>query len=66
MKPTVLYDEGIEHYIRLGYPAIVFPINHPDKDNVSNTKNVRTSAVITLHADGSFETENSIYKPCQI
>jgi hypothetical protein len=66
MKPTVLYDESIEHYIQLGKLAVVHPLNHPDRDNVSNTKNVLTSKVIALHADGSFETENTLYKPCRI
>ena len=46
-----------------GRSAIVWPIDHYASDRVSNAKHVLTSAVVKVNADGSFETENSIYVP---
>lgn len=51
-------------YIKVGEPAIVFPINHPDTVLVSNHKEVTTSPVRALDAaTGVFVTENSCYVP---
>lgn len=66
MKPTVLYDNTQLVIIALGRGAVVKPIDHPNHladHDVSNTKHVLTSRVIKIHYDGSFETENTIYKP---
>lgn len=44
---------------------MVFPVDHPDSDNVSNKKEVRTSQVISVVKDGDvvveFETLNTKY-----
>jgi hypothetical protein len=63
-KNIVKYVEGSLFYFGVGKGAIVEPINHPDTDNVSNTKPVLTSNVVDINlATGWFETENSIYIP---
>jgi hypothetical protein len=45
--------------------AIVFPVDHPDSTNVSNTKDVRTSKVLKVQYEQEtvveFETENTLY-----
>lgn len=64
-KPVVLFDKvGV---VLLGDGrAFLQPLNHPDLENVSNTKPVITSKVIrVLKDDGriiELETENTIYK----
>ena len=66
MKPIVHYDNTQLSVIALGRGAVIAPIdhtNHAPGQSVSNTKHVITSRVIKLHYDGSFETENTIYKP---
>lgn len=66
MKPTVHYNNLLLSVIALGRGALVAPIDHPNHladHAVSNTKHVLTSRVIKVHYDGSFETENTIYKP---
>ena len=59
-KPVVYYSFVIEP-ITLGYPALVHPINHAG-EHVSNKKLARTSKVIKIINDNSFETENTIYR----
>ena len=66
MKPTVHYNNLLLSVIALGRGALVAPVDHPNhlaSHAVSNTKHVLTSRVIKVHYDGSFETENTIYKP---
>ena len=66
MKPIVKYDNTKLSVIALGRGAIVMPVDHPnhlEDHQVSNTTHVLTSRVIKIHHDGSFETENTIYKP---
>jgi hypothetical protein len=47
------------------YFAVVFPVDHPDSTNVSNTKDVRTSKVLKVKYEKEnvveFETENTLY-----
>lgn len=62
-KQQVKYHRNKFKHIVLGQPAIVFPINHPDTERVSNTREVITSKVIKMFPDGSFETLNTMYKP---
>lgn len=59
-KPIVLYSFVFEPII-LGQSAIVQPINHPG-ELVSNTTLAKTSPVVKIINDYSFETENTIYK----
>jgi hypothetical protein len=64
MKKLVIYDPAsVVGDIVVGVPALVKPINHPDKANVSNTKLVATSNVVALGLYGIFETENTRYVP---
>lgn len=49
--------------IRTGYPAFLFPVDHPGP-HVTNTTLVRTSPVLRVDVDtGEIETENTIYVP---
>jgi len=66
-KPVVNYRESTHQRIELGKPAIVFPINHYADDRVSNTKEVITSPVVSIHRNSElqvseFETFNTIYR----
>lgn len=63
MKPTVHYHPTDLDIIELGRGAVIFPMNHPDKHNVSNTTLVFTSKVISVDGQGNFETENTRYVP---
>lgn len=59
-KPIVHYRKLVS--CSVGASALVHPIDHPGPD-VSNTKMVRTSAVLRYDRDtGEFETRNSIYR----
>jgi hypothetical protein len=63
-KPTVHFDPtrpGLSP--KVGERAVVWPLDHPDHDRVSNTKAVITSTVVKTNPDGSFETENTLYVP---
>ena len=60
MKNIVYYRPSPYDYIHVDRPAFVRPLNHPDRENVSNTTTVRTSIVISIDQT-SFETENSLY-----
>lgn len=64
MKPTVIYKKSPFNRIKVGHPAFIHPINHPNhlEDHaVSNTTFVNTSKVINIYQSG-FETQNTIYK----
>lgn len=63
MKPTVHYHPTPLDIIIVGRGAVVFPMDHPDKNHVSNTKMVFTSNVISRDDSGNFETENTRYVP---
>ena len=60
------YLKSNQNYIRLGFGAIIKPIDHPNHlvgHAVSNKNFVHTSRVITIQRDGKgFETMNTIYK----
>ena len=61
-KPVVHYAPSKDDMIVSGMSAYVFPVDHPS-DYVSNETAVRTSTVVVVHEDGSFETKNTLYKP---
>lgn len=61
-KPVVHYVPGESDRISVGSGAHVFPTDHPSPF-VSNTQQVWTSKVIRKEDDGTFETQNTIYKP---
>ena len=64
MKRTVHFDPARTQFPPgVGARAIVWPLDHDDRENVSNTTHVLTSTVVAVHEDGSFETENSRYVP---
>lgn len=59
MKPIVRFVPHPENLIVLGLAALVEALDHPHigKDLV------RTSRVVKLNPDGSFETLNTMYVP---
>jgi hypothetical protein len=59
-KPVVYYRE-IYQAPRVGEVTYLRPINHYSP-YVSNTREVQTSVVHEIHADGEFHTENTIYR----
>lgn len=60
-KPTVHY---LGTPINLMNKAILHPVDHPDHLNVSNTKEVVTSDVVSWCIEsGRIETKNTIYIP---
>lgn len=66
MKKVVQFKASQVCYIHPSNSfAMVFPVDHPDSDNVSNKKEVRTSQVISVVKDGDvvveFETLNTKY-----
>lgn len=62
-KPTVQYKPTEDQFIRVGFSACVFPINHRS-DLVSNTTKVITSTVVSYDkGSGKFETQNTVYIP---
>lgn len=62
-KKTVQYKPTTGDVIRVGSSAYVKPVNHPDKERVSNNNFVFTSRVIKVDSGGVFETLNTIYRP---
>jgi hypothetical protein len=65
-KQRVLYRTDRPHEIRIGFPAICFPIDHPDKTFVTGDGEtpVTTSIVQAINlASGEFWTQNTHYVP---
>jgi len=60
-KKVVQYDASKGVFFYNG-SAVLWPINHPDKENVSNEKSVTTSVVVH-EQDGVIETMNTVYHP---
>ena len=66
-------DKKVVHYDRnkpvLQGPSncvLIWPIDHPDTEWVSNASYVLTSPVVDIDLEsGIIETENTIYKPQQ-
>lgn len=60
----VHYKANAMAYIKVGESAVIYPIDHPDFDLVSNKTEVITSPVRALDAaTGVFVTKNSCYIP---
>ena len=64
-KKVVHYRKGsVTWPVLLGSSTYLFPLDHPDTENVSNTRLVRTSKVIAVAQDtGRIETLNTVYLP---
>lgn len=64
MKKVVHYDtaRGVMQHHSGG--VLLWPIDHPDSDHVSNASYVLTSKLMKQDLEtGEFETENSLYAP---
>lgn len=65
-KPVVFYDYESCLPVSVGMPALLRPYNHPDTENVSNTRMVQTSVVVAYDdLEGRIETMNTVYLPAQ-
>ena len=61
-------EKKVVHYkntpIIVNGHAFLWPVDHPDGDNVSNTKQVRTSLIVSYDkVSGEIETQNTVYLP---
>lgn len=61
MKP-ILYYSWKQPILYLDQPAIVVCINHPSP-KVDNSTHFITTSIKRIWDDGSFETQDHIYKP---
>jgi hypothetical protein len=66
VKKIVRFDPKQTLLLHQGYCAIVVPVDHPDTENVTNTKHVVTTPVLEIQANGAFETRNSLYCPIHV
>lgn len=65
IKPIVHY-KSLHGSIVVGQSATVFPVDHPDAENVSNTTVAFTSNVVSYSPEtGEFETMNTRYVPLE-
>lgn len=63
MKKVVQYSEILLGPVK-GQRAVVIPIDHPDKLNVSNNLPATTTSVVSYdEVTGQFETANTLYVP---
>lgn len=62
MEKKVVHYSAMLIEPKVGYPAIVLPVDHPDTDNVSNLEFATTSRVVRVGNNGEFETLNTIYR----
>lgn len=63
MKRFVHYI-GTPSILGIGKPAYLTPVDHPDRENVSNNHPVQTSPVVVYDAEsGYIETKNTRYVP---
>jgi hypothetical protein len=63
MKKEATYDPSRTVRLNEGQCALIWPMSHHDPVNVSLTRAIITSRVEVIHEDGSFETQNTIYRP---
>ena len=64
MKQKVYYDDQMPVLEGYGGSAYLYPVDHPDTTNVSNTTVARTSKVVSWNKEtGVIETLNTIYTP---
>lgn len=62
-KPFVRYKPTEDQFIRVGFSAFVFPVDHTS-ELVSNKTKVITSIVVNYNKEtGRFETQNTVYIP---
>jgi hypothetical protein len=62
-KPFVRYIPAEDQFIRVGFSACVFPIDHTS-ELVSNKIKIITSIVGNYNKEsGRFETQNTVYIP---
>lgn len=63
MTKKIVHYVAYEGQIRIGAVALLYPVDHPDTENVSNTKLAKTSRVQRHDPDtDEIETLNTIYR----
>lgn len=63
-KQVAYYDPELTVYIEVGKGALVWPVQHPNRLEVTCTKHALTSPVVIYNeATGVFETLNTRYIP---
>lgn len=60
-KPVVDFRPDHYDYIKVGQRAQIYALNHPRLGEMY----VDTSIVLRINEDGSFETQNTNYRPLQ-
>lgn len=61
-EKKVVHYRGIPQIV--GDRALIYPVDHPDTVNVTNTEQAITSPIVRKDLDtGEFETLNTIYRP---
>ena len=64
IKPVVHYVGKPMFWGAKEHGAILTPVDHPDSENVTNLKPVRTSPVVNYdEKSGTIETRNTMYVP---
>jgi hypothetical protein len=65
-KPVVHYVGKPLFYGELEHGAWLYPMDHPDRANVTNMKQARTSSVLSYDPiTGRLETMNTVYVPLE-
>ena len=65
-KPVVHYVGKPQFWGELGHGAFIYPMDHPDTENVTNLKQARTSSVLSYDPiTGRMETMNTVYMPIE-
>jgi hypothetical protein len=63
-KKIVHYVGKPIFYGEMEHGAFIYPMDHPDTENVSNMKQARTSSVLSYDpVTGRMETLNTVYMP---
>jgi hypothetical protein len=64
MTKQIVHYEELASDIQVGYPAMVYPIDHPS-EYVSNKQWAMTSPVVEIGDCGTFWTQNTEYRQGQ-
>ena len=63
-KPVVHYVGKPQFWGELKHGAFIYPMDHPDTENVTNLKQAHTSSVLSYDPiTGRMETMNTVYIP---
>ena len=63
MNKKIVRYSALHSPVNEGSRVLLIPVDHPDRELVTNGKEVITSPVETVGYDGLFTTRNTIYVP---